>query len=201
MTSCTVDVLIHLMRDKPLTTITFDKDTCFKITASQFRDFAIEDSKTESVHHQVNTLSNVKRAIECRVDELLYTVCLHVKSEREKWNFPKKIQALGKIGVLAPRILEKINSKRNQLEHQYIKPTKDDVEDALDVAILFLGYTDRIYNDGSPPLRFSGKGYSVEINRKEGVFRIKDSQGMRKAEIGDEDDWLEIAKLLLAQAR
>jgi len=62
-------------------------------------------------------------------------------ARKERWNFPFKLEVLGKIGILAPRILARINQKRNQLEHQYIRPSQKDLRDGMDVMMLFLEYT------------------------------------------------------------
>ena len=170
----------------------------FEVSAVQFLDFAIEDSKEDSLHSRVNTLSNVKRAIECRIDELYYALCLNVKSESEKWNFPKKIQVLGDLGILAPKILAKINRKRNQLEHQYVEPTREDVEDALDVTKLFFAYTDRFCING-PIVQIRSRMGSKDIltiNRQKGIIELRESESFRKLAVGDEDGWLEFAKIL-----
>lgn len=197
MASCTVDDIITLLR-RGGRSETYKKEAPFEIEANQFRDFAIEDTKIDTVHQRVNAISNVKRAIECRIDELLYAFCLHIKSENEKWNFPKKIQVLGDLGVFAPRILQKINRKRNQLEHQYVKPTQEDVKDALDVATLFIGYTDRLLhypNFMLMEIKWELKN-SMTINRKRGIIVIKEDDSVRKVKIGDEDGWLEVAKII-----
>ena len=51
-----------------------------------------------------------------------------------------------KIGVIAPSILKKINKKRNQLEHDFKKPAYGEVTDFLDVASLFLGFTNQFFH-------------------------------------------------------
>ena len=194
---CTVDEVVRFL--KRVAYIRCDeKDVAFEIGANHFRDFAIEDSKIDSVYHRVNALSNVKRAIDCRIDELLYGLCLHIKSESEKWNFPKKIQVLGDLGILAPRILQKINRKRNQLEHQYIEPTREDVEDAVDVATLFLGYTDRLYNYVCHLVKIYCEPKTViAINRKDGTIVVKEDNSVRKLKIGNKDGWFEVAKIIV----
>ncbi len=50
---------------------------------------------------------------------------------------------MNSIGIISPEILKKINRKRNFLEHEYIYPSKEEVEDALDVAKLFVAYTNK----------------------------------------------------------
>jgi len=195
---CTLDEVLSFLRQSHGEWVSEPSQRAFAISARQFLAFAVEDSKTDSVHSRVNVLSNIKRAIECRIDELLYALCLHVKSERENWNFPKKIQVLVDLGILAPTILTKINRKRNQLEHQYVEPTQEDVEDALDVTRLFFGYTDRFCKKG-PIVEIRSRMGSKDllaINRKNGIVELKESEHLRRLGIGDEDDWLELAKIL-----
>jgi hypothetical protein len=171
-----------------------EPDGGFEITARQFQEFASEDSRLDSIHSRVNALSNVKRAIECRIDELLYGLCLHVKSEKEEWNFPRKVKALSELGIIAPRILEKINRQRNRLEHEYIQPTKEDVEDALGVASLFLSYSDSLNN---PPVVVRGKGFGLNISRRKGIITVKEKEKEeRELRIGSDDGWLRLAKVL-----
>ena len=63
--------------------------------------------------------------------------------KKKDWKFPSKMKELNQVGVVAPRILRKINKTRNLLEHEYTLPSKEKVEDAMDVAILFITYTNR----------------------------------------------------------
>jgi len=120
-----------------------DIEVPFQIKPSEFLKFAETDLNNKYAHRLVNSLSNIKRAIDCQLDSLLYGFGLFEKSNEERWNFPRKIETLKKLGIISPRILKKINQKRNLLEHQYIKPKKSEVDDALDVATLFIAYTEK----------------------------------------------------------
>jgi len=118
-----------------------DVETNFDISPKDFIKFANHDLTAQYDHHLVNSLSNTKRAIDSQLDSLLIGFGL---SERaKKWNFPTKIDFLNNIGIISPKILTKINKKRNLLEHEYKNPNKEEVEDALDVAELFIAYTDK----------------------------------------------------------
>ena len=86
----------------------------------------------------VNGLSNAKRAIDCQVEKLL--AGLGLPSAR---SFPKKMALLTELGVIAPRIVTKVVQTRNYLEHEYRKPEKEQVEDAVDVATLFVAALER----------------------------------------------------------
>jgi len=196
MSSLTLDGVIDILKKGISTWGWSGQIAPFEIDANQFRGFAIEDSKTDSVHGRVNALSNIKRAIECRIDELLYFYCLYIKSKRENWNFPKKIEILGELGIIAPRILTKINQQRNLLEHEYINPSPENVDDALDVAILFLGYTDIFTSKG--PLTHFGKGkWKIVIERENDKILFTNGKVEQEIEIGCEDIWIEIAKQII----
>lgn len=81
----------------------------------------------------VNGLSNAKRAIDAQID-LVYQ-SLYIKPEVLK---KQKLEVLNDLGIVVPRIIRKIRDARNLLEHEYKCPTKDQVEDAIDVAMLFV---------------------------------------------------------------
>lgn len=138
-------------------------ETGFEISPSEFIKFADCDLTAQYNHHLINCLSNTKRAIDSQLDSLLIGFGI---SERSKnWHFPDKVNFLNSIGVISPGILKKINRKRNFLEHEYIYPSKEEVEDALDVAKLFVAYTNKYLfraNTGFE-LFIEGEGY-IEIN-------------------------------------
>jgi len=170
-----------------------------EIDAEDFLEFAKEDAKGKDLRSCVNALGNVKRAIECRIDSILYVYCLHKKSEKEKWDFPKKIEIIEQLGIVAPDILRKINKKRNELEHRYVKPTKEEVNDGRDVAKLFLAYTSKRIDN--PLANFGQTGdYEIRLNRKEGFATLIDNKekvGQQLVTINDDDGWLEFAKRLV----
>ena len=115
----------------------------FEIKPHDFLNYAQSDLEMNDQHNLVNCLSNCKRAIECQVDGLLFSLGLFEKSKKKGWNFHKKIEILNQLGIVSPRILKKINKHRNLLEHGYLRPDPEKVEDAVDIAILFLNYTDK----------------------------------------------------------
>lgn len=142
-----------------------DIENNFDLQSNDFLEFAQLDLQMDYEHHLINCLSNVKRAIECQIDSILIGLGLFETSKIEKWYFPKKIEILNKLGIISPRILIKINKIRNLLEHHYSKPEKEKVEDAVDIAILFLRSTEKyLLNfpyDGA--LWDKEKKYSVDL--------------------------------------
>jgi len=113
----------------------------FDNSPDEFLKYAEYDLIAEYDHHLVNSLSNTKRSIDSQLDSLLIAFGLSKRSKN--WHFPDKINYLNSIGIISPRILNKINKKRNLLEHEYKNPTKEEAEDALDVAQLFVAYTNK----------------------------------------------------------
>ncbi len=104
------------------------------ISPMEFLNLAENDFIIGGLSAQVNSVTNSKRAIVSQMDQILLTFGFPAL----KWNIPKKIEHLRKMGLLSPGVLRKISIARNLLEHEYIKPTNEEVEIALDVASLFV---------------------------------------------------------------
>ncbi len=119
-------------------------ETSFKITSNEYLDFAIIDIEKSDTRNIVNALSNAKRAIDSRIDTLLVGFTYYNTAQSKRWGVPTKLERLSKFGIIAPRILLKLNKKRNLLEHQFIIPSYEEVEDFIDVASLFIYATDSL---------------------------------------------------------
>lgn len=105
----------------------------FDIQANEFIKFAELDLGQDTAHGLVNALSNAKRAIDCQVDTFLG--CFGLLSRR---SFPKKMDLLHEMGRITPRIVNKVINARNYLEHEFKKPNREQVEDTVDIATLFV---------------------------------------------------------------
>jgi hypothetical protein len=92
----------------------------------------------------VNALSNIKRALDCQIELIICEHGFGRRLKEERWRFPRKIHFLKEYQIIAPRILEKINRTRNVLEHEFKLPSLEQVEDAYDVVLLFVGYTENL---------------------------------------------------------
>jgi len=151
----------------------------------EFLKFASEDIKKPTTERGiVNSLSNCKRAIDCQLDNLIEQLGYLPLCRHKKWHFPKKIDFIRKSGIIAPRILEKINKLRNKLEHEFKIPSKAEVEDALDIALLFVSYAEIA---PLPSLNWSTGfegGLHVRYNTNDMSFNFfrdaKDKSGSRK---------------------
>lgn len=95
---------------------------------------AEEDFERGERGAEINSLTNAKRAIVSQMDQALLT--FGYKSFR--WNVPRKLDVLAELGFVAPRILKRVSAARNMLEHEYKRPSPQEIEDAMDLAWLFV---------------------------------------------------------------
>ena len=118
-------------------------DLPWPIPAESFLRCAKDDLTSSLEHRHINALSNAKRALHNRVDSLLFAYGLLATAEKTSAGFPRRLELLEQIGLLTPRVLRKLNSQRNILEHDYARPTDDRVEDLVDVVALFIEATNK----------------------------------------------------------
>lgn len=115
-------------------------------TPRVYLDFAIEDFESSSEPKQsrtlVNALSNAKRALHLQVETIAKSFGF-VNNTRGFANFHAYLGFCERCGVITPRILKKLNTVRNAVEHEYYIPTKSETEDFIDVVELFLAATDK----------------------------------------------------------
>ncbi len=159
----------------------------FQTNPKDFLSFAKKDLASDCSHNTVNALSNIKRAIHCQVDTILMAFHLYEKAQKKEWSFPKRIECLNTIGIVSPKVLERINRKRNLLEHEYELPEKDSVEDAHDIAILFMMHTNH-YLDNRPCIINLVKAHDSHC----GQFTEEDENECIDAEVGDDTDSIEV---------
>ena len=75
----------------------------------------------------INAVSNLKRALDCEID--LFFESINIKHVFSKYNlkFEKKTQFLSDIGLLPVRTINRLNTMRNKMEHEYKVPVIDDL--------------------------------------------------------------------------
>ncbi|WP_431703353.1 MULTISPECIES: hypothetical protein [Pseudomonas] len=122
-----------------------------KTSPVEFLSLAEDDFERGGLSALVNATTNIKRAIVCQLDQLL--ISFGYPSFR--WNVPKKIEKLRALGLLAPSLLRKAVSMRNILEHEYETPEIKIVEEALDVASLFVMSASAMFIPFEDVLEFS----------------------------------------------
>jgi hypothetical protein len=125
--------------------------TELKTSPMEFLTLAEEDFERGGLAALVNATTNVKRAIVGQLDQLL--ISFGYPSLR--WNVPKKIERLRALGLLAPRLLRRVVDMRNILEHEYATPDLKEVEEALDIATLFVMSASAMFIPFDDVLEFS----------------------------------------------
>jgi len=104
-----------------------------------YLDFAKEDMEEEGSRRAlINAVGNAKRAFHFQVDLISKSFGWEQLNGKRNSNFSEKLDFLAQCGVVSPNILRKLNRVRNKVEHDYVVPTQDEVEDYIDVVELFL---------------------------------------------------------------
>ena len=145
---------------------TFKKIKYFDVMPEEYLQFAKPDIDSKDKKSKINAISNVKRAIDCQVDVLLKICGYYKKSKKEKWYFPKKNDFLKKVGIISPNILRNVNVLRNKMEHEFKEPCQEAIENAIDVAELFLSATDNFRKD------IDGCSFDLSINDRYKILKI-----------------------------
>ena len=125
--------------------------TELKTSPVEFLTLAEDDFERGGLAALVNATTNAKRAIVCQLDQLL--ISFGYPSLR--WNVPKKIERLRALGLLTPSLLRKVVDIRNILEHEYATPELEKVEEALDIASLFVMSASAMFIPFDDVLEFS----------------------------------------------
>ena len=72
---------------------------------------------------------------------------------------------IARCGFAAPRILKRVNDARNLLEHEYVHPTPETTEEALDIATLFVNATRRHFQMFMGEFHVGNGGERIAANR------------------------------------
>jgi hypothetical protein len=141
---------VQRVKDSGIALAAFVPRQVFETEAWTFLGFAREDLLQPTERGFVNALSNAKRAVENRVDTLLYAYGLRAHAKRERWNYPTKANKLREAGIFVPEALRNmITASRNDLEHDYRIPRSGkEVGNSVDVAELFLRTTNSTLSQG-----------------------------------------------------
>lgn len=122
-----------------------------KVSARDFLSWAGKDLKSHDKRARGNALSNIKKALHARLDELISRT--HVPFSRD-WNprqvnTDRKLQVIRKLGIKHEAIVGLITDIRNKYEHGYVVPPLKVVQAYLSMCELWLDKTYEIY-DFSP---------------------------------------------------
>jgi hypothetical protein len=192
----------------------------FEIGPEGYLEYAQLDIKVDDDRGFINALGNVKRAIECQSEIILYSFGIPYK----KIDFPRKIECIAKMGISPSDILTKINKIRIDLEHYHKNPDPNAVKDSIQIAQLFFYATTlqlKNFNDHFCIFNLNEKerfksltlsdGLSIPIIYNGVMVRLSDDPGVYEFELinikngvhvesikinpNDGDDYLKLIKL------
>jgi hypothetical protein len=163
--------------------ITDDVSGSAPASPDMYVDFAKQDIGNSGHRGSVNAVSNAKRALHLQVDIICAALGFNKLPKREKKKFPQKIQFLNQSGVLAPRVILRLNQHRNLIEHEYHVPARKEAEDYVDIVELFLESTNTIITSFPVQTHFGWKqgeqlrnslpiGFAIQLQPGTGVIRF-----------------------------
>src|SRR4051812_37036439 len=92
----------------------------YDLYARDYIDFASKDLAQRDPGNILNCISNLKRALDCQVQTFFHVFGLERKTRN--LSMPAKLEIIGIIGLLPITTLNKINSIRNAMEHEFDLP-------------------------------------------------------------------------------
>ncbi len=109
------------------------------ISPNEFLKWAKQDIKGGSKRSIANAITNTKRAIHARMDEILYALRIQYASD---WpnspKTPEKLKAIKHLKMPITSIVKVLTRRRNDLEHRYLLPGLDQVKADVETADLWL---------------------------------------------------------------
>ena len=111
-----------------------------KAAPQEFLSWAEKDLGMGSKRGRGNALSNIKKALDSRLDEMIGKTHLRFTKDwvPRRIGIREKLKIVGKLGVSYGAIVSLINSLRNKYEHEYAIPELHHVAGFLDAAQLWI---------------------------------------------------------------
>ena len=128
----------------------------FEITPKEFLNFSKQDFKANDQRGNINALTNAKRAIDCQTDKILACFGFDIKElpkinneyiifinpQLYKTDLPHKLKLLQALDLAPAGIIADVRTIRNKLEHEYKQFSDKEVQNAIQLADLFINATD-----------------------------------------------------------
>jgi len=110
----------------------------FEISPREYLKFAEEELNRGSLASLINCIAHLKHAMDSQIDIFLYSINLLEEFKKKRLSFPKKIEFIEKIGIFRSKSLKKLNLIRNKMEHEYKKPTIEELDLYFDLVFSFI---------------------------------------------------------------
>lgn len=102
----------------------------------EYLSFAKSDILSNDPRGAINGLCNAKRAIHLTID--CFFEILGLKKRFGKKKFPEKLKFIQDLEAFPTIVINKMNEKRNYIEHEYRSIDIDEVKDFVDITEMFL---------------------------------------------------------------
>lgn len=111
------------------------------VSPEEFIKWARQDINGGDKRARTNALTNAKRALHARIDEILYSVRVRYANDW-KWpnrpGTPLKLRVLRRLNIKITAIVGVLTERRNDLEHSYLLPTLGQVRADVETAELWI---------------------------------------------------------------
>ena len=129
----------------------------FPLLPEHFLEFAQADLDAGGMRGYINSLSNAKRAMDCRVESIIaaigYTasglrtqlgknIVAMIEKEASDSSLPFTYKFFESLGGFTPSLLDRVRRLRHDVEHRFQKPTKRKAVEVLEIAELFVRSTE-----------------------------------------------------------
>lgn len=105
-----------------------------QVSADDYLAYAKSDLQINGSQGSINALGNAKRSLHLMIDTLLQNYGLLAQNPRLR--FPDKLALLDDVGLISLNVFRRLNVERNLAEHEYTVPSREQVEDFVDVCHL-----------------------------------------------------------------
>ena len=134
----------------------------FPLSPGDFLKFAKADLEAGGARGYINSLSNAKRAMDCRVESIIAAVGYSASGLRMQLGkenvsiiekgaldtaLPFTYKFFESLGGFTPSLLDRVRRLRHDVEHRFQKPSKRKASEALEIAELFVRSTEGLVSD------------------------------------------------------
>jgi len=88
--------------------------------------------------HLINCVAHLKRSADCQLDTFLHVFNLYKVFHDRNLKFEKKLDFLAAAGVFSSRSLKRLNTIRNEMEHEFAVPKVGELEVYYDLVVAFV---------------------------------------------------------------
>lgn len=110
----------------------------FDLTPFDYIDFAEKELESNSERSKINCVGHLKRAVDCQLDVFLFAYNLSPIFTKNNLKFSKKLEVVSESNIFSTRSLNKLNTIRNKMDHEYSVPDIKDLELYFELSSAFV---------------------------------------------------------------